>query len=51
MKKNLKTAKMPYVSPSIESSDFMVEAGIAESFPESDKNANDFVIGSIWDEQ
>lgn len=51
MKKDFVMGKLPYESPTIETCDFMVEAGIAESYPMTgDKTAEDFTVSGWWNE-
>lgn len=50
MKKEYQKGKFPYASPSIETSDFAVESGIAVSFTgEPDQTAVDFTVIGSWE--
>ncbi len=51
MKKDYQMGKLPYASPTVELSDFAVEAGIATSFQGDDSTSTDFDVNDYWTEQ
>lgn len=51
MRKENQEGKLPYVRPSLELDDFMVESGIATSFTGKDQTAVDFTVIGTWEEQ
>ena len=50
MKRENQEGKFPYVSPSVETTSFAVESGIAVSFTgEQDQTAIDFTVIGSWE--